>query len=173
MSVDPVLTDNNTGASFNRYVYANNNPYKYIDPDGRQVIIVLGQRPKKGDTDPFYSPIQASRGDPLSKAIAKALSSNSNTSPNPPPEDEDKEDDKAKKKRPNDKLAKDDEVDLAQFIDRKKVEGEVQFKDPKSGYAISADKSGNRGHGGSAWKLLDSAGNRVGTLTADGKFLRK
>jgi hypothetical protein len=36
MSVDPVLTDNNTGASFNRYVYANNSPYTYIDPDGRQ-----------------------------------------------------------------------------------------------------------------------------------------
>jgi RHS repeat-associated protein len=35
MSVDPVLTDNNTGASFNRYVYANNSPYRYIDPDGR------------------------------------------------------------------------------------------------------------------------------------------
>jgi Novel toxin 10/HNH endonuclease len=37
MSVDPVLTDNNTGASFNRYVYAINNPYKYIDPDGRAI----------------------------------------------------------------------------------------------------------------------------------------
>ena len=36
LSVDPVLTDANTGASFNRYVYANNNPYRYIDPDGRQ-----------------------------------------------------------------------------------------------------------------------------------------
>jgi RHS repeat-associated protein len=35
LSVDPVLTDANTGASFNRYVYANNNPYRYIDPDGR------------------------------------------------------------------------------------------------------------------------------------------
>jgi hypothetical protein len=23
------------GGSFNRYVYANNNPYRYIDPDGR------------------------------------------------------------------------------------------------------------------------------------------
>ncbi len=30
----------NTGASFNRYVYANNNPYKYIDPDGREVKVV-------------------------------------------------------------------------------------------------------------------------------------
>ena len=35
LSEDPVLTDSNTGASFNRYVYASNNPYKYIDPDGR------------------------------------------------------------------------------------------------------------------------------------------
>jgi hypothetical protein len=30
-----VLTDANTGASFNRYTYANNSPYSYIDPDGR------------------------------------------------------------------------------------------------------------------------------------------
>jgi hypothetical protein len=35
LSVDPVTTDAKTGSSFNRYVYANNNPYKYIDPDGR------------------------------------------------------------------------------------------------------------------------------------------
>jgi hypothetical protein len=35
LSIDPVTTDANTGGSFNRYNYANNNPYKYIDPDGR------------------------------------------------------------------------------------------------------------------------------------------
>lgn len=35
LSVDPVQANPNTGASFNRYVYANNNPYKFIDPDGR------------------------------------------------------------------------------------------------------------------------------------------
>jgi RHS repeat-associated protein len=40
MSVDPVLTDGNTGASFNRYVYANNNPHKYTDPDGRNPALV-------------------------------------------------------------------------------------------------------------------------------------
>ena len=34
LSIDPVTTDANTGASFNRYTYANNNPYRYIDPDG-------------------------------------------------------------------------------------------------------------------------------------------
>lgn len=35
LSIDPLLTDANTGSSFNRYDYANNNPYKFIDPDGR------------------------------------------------------------------------------------------------------------------------------------------
>jgi uncharacterized protein RhaS with RHS repeats len=42
LSTDPVLTDANTGKSFNRYVYANNNPYKYIDPDGRDALTVEG-----------------------------------------------------------------------------------------------------------------------------------
>jgi RHS repeat-associated protein len=35
LSIDPVTTDANTGESFNRYAYANNSPYKYVDPDGR------------------------------------------------------------------------------------------------------------------------------------------
>ena len=35
MSLDPVVTDANTGKSFGRYHYANNNPYRYIDRDGR------------------------------------------------------------------------------------------------------------------------------------------
>jgi RHS repeat-associated protein len=35
LSIDPVTTDANTGAGFNRYAYAVNSPYKYIDPDGR------------------------------------------------------------------------------------------------------------------------------------------
>jgi RHS repeat-associated protein len=35
LSVDPVSTDAKTGDSFNRYVYGNNNPYKFKDPDGR------------------------------------------------------------------------------------------------------------------------------------------
>ncbi len=35
LSVDPVTADGNTGSNFNRYWYAMNNPYRFIDPDGR------------------------------------------------------------------------------------------------------------------------------------------
>lgn len=35
LSPDPVWADDATGANFNRYWYANNNPVKFIDPDGR------------------------------------------------------------------------------------------------------------------------------------------
>ena len=36
LSEDPVSTDSNSGGNFNRYWYANNNPYRFIDPDGRK-----------------------------------------------------------------------------------------------------------------------------------------
>ncbi|WP_426107513.1 RHS repeat-associated core domain-containing protein [Massilia sp. TSP1-1-2] len=36
LSIDPVTTDAENGSSFNRYAYANNSPYKYVDPDGRE-----------------------------------------------------------------------------------------------------------------------------------------
>ena len=35
LSVDPVTVHSGTGANFNRYWYANNNPYRFTDPDGR------------------------------------------------------------------------------------------------------------------------------------------
>ena len=38
LSVDPVKTDQRDGANFNRYWYANNNPYRFTDPDGREVV---------------------------------------------------------------------------------------------------------------------------------------
>ncbi len=41
LSVDPVTADGNTGGNFNRYWYANNNPYKFKDPDGRYVETAL------------------------------------------------------------------------------------------------------------------------------------
>jgi uncharacterized protein RhaS with RHS repeats len=42
LSVDPVVTDWDSGSSFNRYVYAQNNPYRYTDPDGRQATALAG-----------------------------------------------------------------------------------------------------------------------------------
>jgi uncharacterized protein RhaS with RHS repeats len=42
LSVDPVTTDAKTGDSFNRYVYGNNNPYKFKDPDGRFAQAIFG-----------------------------------------------------------------------------------------------------------------------------------
>jgi uncharacterized protein RhaS with RHS repeats len=41
LSVDPVTTDTNSGKSFNRYAYAENNPYGHVDPDGRNAIRVI------------------------------------------------------------------------------------------------------------------------------------
>ena len=38
LSVDPVTANSSTGVNFNRYWYANNNPYKFTDPDGRNAV---------------------------------------------------------------------------------------------------------------------------------------
>ncbi len=39
LSIDPVMMDPNTGANWNRYAYANNSPYKFVDPDGRENVL--------------------------------------------------------------------------------------------------------------------------------------
>jgi len=40
MGVDPAPADPGSVHGFNRYAYANNNPYKYVDPDGHSPIDV-------------------------------------------------------------------------------------------------------------------------------------
>ena len=67
LSIDPVTTDANSGDSFNRYVYANNNPYSYIDPDGRQamsptLLMFPADSPKsKGNPAPGLQTIGATK----------------------------------------------------------------------------------------------------------------
>ena len=41
MGVDPVGFDPENVHSFNRYAYANNNPYKFVDPDGHTAFDVI------------------------------------------------------------------------------------------------------------------------------------
>jgi RHS repeat-associated protein len=42
MSVDPARFDETNIHSFNRYAYANNNPYKFVDPDGANAVTAFG-----------------------------------------------------------------------------------------------------------------------------------
>ncbi len=39
MATDPKRFDENNPHSFNRYAYANNNPYKFVDPDGEAAFL--------------------------------------------------------------------------------------------------------------------------------------
>ncbi len=43
LSTDPVGFSEKNLMSFNRYAYANNNPYKYFDPDGRETKLTVWQ----------------------------------------------------------------------------------------------------------------------------------
>ena len=40
LSVDPAPVTAERSASFNRYAYAYNNPYRYTDPDGREALLI-------------------------------------------------------------------------------------------------------------------------------------
>ncbi|MCP3658950.1 MAG: hypothetical protein GY830_00965, partial [Bacteroidetes bacterium] len=58
-------------------------------------------------------------------------------------------------------------VDLSKFT--QKLEKGI-WENPKTGYTISRDKAN---HGGSLWKLNNKDGNRIGSITSTGTYVRK
>ncbi|MBL8343351.1 MAG: RHS repeat-associated core domain-containing protein [Rubrivivax sp.] len=78
LSVDPVTADAKTGDHFNRYVYAENNPYLFVDPDGRAPCTGT----KIGECDGAYPNFVRVRGlAPASAARPPAAAANAPAGP--------------------------------------------------------------------------------------------
>ena len=61
LSVDPIGVDPTSGGNFNRYEYANDNPYRYTDPDGRETGSTLQAEWKLMGAKPNYTPDTAGK----------------------------------------------------------------------------------------------------------------
>lgn len=81
----------------------------------------------------------------------------------PPPDGDDEF------KGPNASLEKNDRIDLSRFNNKARLEGQTIFKDSRTGYMLIKDRAGTNAHGGSYWI---KKGNRIATLTQEGKVLR-
>ena len=68
LSIDPITTDANNGHLFNRYEYANNNPYRYTDPDGQDSIEDETHLGGRGAAEPFGVP-RGIDGGPVRQSI--------------------------------------------------------------------------------------------------------
>lgn len=78
LSVDPVAAHGNPVTMFNRYRYANNNPYTYNDPDGRMIQAPWSeQRPSDGLPNLYGNPC----GVPICLAAGDGGSSKETKSP--------------------------------------------------------------------------------------------
>lgn len=66
LSVDPVTANSVDGSNFNRYWYANNNPYTFTDPDGRQA------RNGRGNPNPNFGSLSADQKREVAKIVAKS-----------------------------------------------------------------------------------------------------
>ncbi len=86
LSVDPITADGDTGSNFNRYKYAANNPYRFIDPDGRQEKTCTGSRvscPSATQGAPQNEPVARTSGKSGSRieSSGKASQTTASTSP--------------------------------------------------------------------------------------------
>jgi RHS repeat-associated protein len=73
LSVDPVTTDAATASSFNRYVYGDNNPYGYVDPDGRQTNSAFEYYDPYGGLRSVFDDIGAGAKYAAAKAASSSL----------------------------------------------------------------------------------------------------
>ena len=76
LSVDPVVTDANTGKGFGLYTYVDNNPYAKTDPDGRFARAIAEACARV--------PACAAAGAALAGAIGKAISNILQNAEKPP-----------------------------------------------------------------------------------------
>jgi RHS repeat-associated protein len=65
MGVDAVGFNPGNLQSFNRYAYANNNPYKFVDPDGNEPQATIGAAPPNFFRDTFVGGVMAKQVAPL------------------------------------------------------------------------------------------------------------
>ncbi|GAB3447364.1 RHS repeat-associated core domain-containing protein [Massilia solisilvae] len=90
ISNDPVLTDTDGGNGVNRFAYAKNNPYSYLDPNGRNAVLaaafatgtVLVLAAYEYASDPKARAA-------INKAITNAIRSEQNDTPKSAPKAED------------------------------------------------------------------------------------
>jgi len=71
LSVDAVTAYENNVGAFNRYWYASNNPYKFIDPDGRTILRI-------GNLAKIEADIQILRSKPVGAALVDRLENDTN-----------------------------------------------------------------------------------------------
>jgi hypothetical protein len=91
LSNDPVSANATTGGNFNRYNYANNNPYRFTDPDGRHALgrgSARNRSEKNGGMDFTGAAQSASDMNPSSSATVGESSSATvrETNVDPPPQ---------------------------------------------------------------------------------------
>lgn len=75
MGIDPVEYREADSHSFNRYAYANNNPYKYVDPDGRRSTLKVIDIILSGSGEERFGPnfVYGPHAPQLKEGVIKSL----------------------------------------------------------------------------------------------------